>query len=133
MYCGDNITAMKILGAKTAISCKQLAYQIQNYNHQGWIDAVKELCHDGISAKFDQNPSLCRKLLSTGEKTLVKSSRDDIWGTGIPLFRWDCLNRTHWKGNGILGTLLVDIRDSLRRKNMDYQAMETTADTPSDQ
>ena len=133
LYCGDNTTAMKILGAKTAISCKQLAYQIQNYDHQGWIDVAKELCRDGISAKFDQNPSLCRKLLSTGEKTLVKSSRDDIWGTGVPLFRWDCLNRTHWKGNGILGTLLVDIRDSLRRKNMDYQAMETTADTLSDQ
>ena len=90
-------------------------------------------CHDGISAKFDQNPSLCRKLLSTGEKTLVESSRDDIWGTGIPLSQWDCLNRRYWKVNGILGTLLVDIRDSLRRKNMDYQAMETTADTSSDQ
>ena len=65
LYCGDNITAMKILGAKTAISCKQLAYQIQNYDHQGGIDVAKELCHDGISAKFDQNPSICRKLLST--------------------------------------------------------------------
>ena len=86
LYCGDNATAMKILGAKTAISCKQLAYQIQNYDHQGWIDAAKELCRDGISAKFDQNPSLCRKLLSTREKTLVESSRDDIWGTGVPLF-----------------------------------------------
>ena len=132
MYCGDKTTAMKILGAKTAISCKQLAYQIQNYDHQGWIDVAKGLCRDGISAKFDQNPSLCRKLLSTGEKTLVESSCDDIWGTGVPLFRWDCLNRTHWKGNGILGTLLVDIRDSLRRKNMDYQAMETTVNTPPD-
>ena len=132
MYCGDKTTAMKILGAKTAISCKQLGYQIQNHNHQGWIDVAKGLCHDGISAKFDQNPSLCRKLLSTGEKTLVESSRDDIWGTGVPLFRWDCLNRTHWKGNGILGTLLVDIRDSLRHKNTDYQAMETTVNTPPD-
>ena len=132
MFCGDKTTAMKILGAKTAISCKQLAYQIQNYDHQGWIDQAKEQCRDGIGAKFDQNPVLCRKLLSTGEKTLVESSRDDIWGTGVPLFRWDCLNRTHWKGNGILGTLLMDIRDGLRCKNTDYQAMETTANIPSD-
>ena len=63
MYFGDKTTAMKILGAKTAISCKQLAYQIQNYDHQGWIDVAKELCCDAISAKFDQNLSLCRKLL----------------------------------------------------------------------
>ena len=44
LYCGDNVTATKMLGAKSAISCKQLAYQIQNYDHQGWIDAAKELC-----------------------------------------------------------------------------------------
>ena len=56
VYCGDKTTAMKILGAKTAIACKQLAYQIQNYDHQGWIDAAKGLCHDGICAKFEQNP-----------------------------------------------------------------------------
>ena len=132
VYCGDKTTAVKILGAKNAISCKQLAYQIQNYDHRGWIDAANELCRDGIHAKFDQNPSLSRKLLSTGEKTLVESSRDDIWGTGVPLFRWDCLNRIHWKGNGILGALLEDIRDSLRRKNTDYQAMETTVNTLPD-
>ena len=68
VYCGDKITAVKILGAKNAISCKQLAYQIQNYDHQGWIDAAKELCRDGIRAKFDQNPSLSRKLLSNWRK-----------------------------------------------------------------
>ena len=86
LYCGDNATANKILAAKTVIACKQLAYQIQNYDHQGWIDATKELCQDGICAKFEQNPALSRKLLSTGDKTLVESSRDDVWETGIPLF-----------------------------------------------
>ena len=86
LYCGDIETTTEILGAKSAIACKQLAYQIQNYNHQGWIDAAKELCRDRICAKFEQNPPLCRKLLSTGDKTLVESSQDDIFGTGILLF-----------------------------------------------
>ena len=129
LYCGDNTTANKILAAKTAITCKQLAYQIQNYDHQGWIDAAKGLCHDRICAKFEQNPALSRKLFSTGEKTLVESSRDDVWGTGIPLFRWDCLNRSHWKGNGMLGTLLVEIRDNLRHKNSDLQSSENLMET----
>ena len=129
LHCGDNATANKILAAKTAIACKQLAYQIQNYDHQGWIDAAKELCHDGLCAKFEQNPTLSRKLLSTGDKTLVESSRDDIWGTGIPLFRWDCLNRSQWKGNGMLGTLLMDIRDNLRCKNVDLQSSENLMET----
>ena len=63
LHCGDNATANKILTAKTAIACKQLAYQIQNYDHQGWVDAAKELCCDGLCAKFEQNPALSRKLL----------------------------------------------------------------------
>ena len=117
------------MAAKTAIACKQLAYQIQNYDHQGWIDAVKELCHDGLCAKFEQNPALSRKLLSTGDKTLVESSRDDIWGTGIPLSCWDCLNRSQWKGNDMLGTLLMDIRDNLRHKNVDLQSSENLMET----
>ena len=90
-----------------------MAYQIQNYDHQGWVDSAKELCHDGICAKFKQNPILMRKLLSTGDKTLVESSRDDIWGTGVPLFRWGRWNKSQWKGNGILGILLMEIRDTL--------------------
>ena len=129
LYCGDNATANKILAAKTAIACKQLAYQIQNYDHQGWIDAAKELCRDGICAKFEQNPALSRKLLSTGDKTLVESSRDDVWGTGIPLFQWDCLNRSQWKGNGMLGTLLVEIRGNLRCMDRDLQSSENLMDT----
>ena len=129
LYCGDNTTANKILAAKTAITCKQLVYQIQNYDHQGWIDAAKELCHDEICAKFEQNPAVSRKLLSTGEKTLVESSRDDVYGTGVMLFRWDCLNRSHWKGNGMLGTLLVEIRDNLRCKNSDLQSSENLMET----
>ena len=117
------------MAAKTAIACKQLAYQIQKYDHQGWIDAVKELCRDGLCAKFEHNLALSRKLLSTGDKTLVESSRDNIWGTGIPLFHWDCLNRSQWKGNGMLGTLLMDIRDNLRCKNADLQSSENLMET----
>ena len=130
LYCADQTMADKILTTKMAISCKQMAYQIQNYDHQGWVDSAKELCHDGICAKFEQNPILMRKLLLTEDKTLVESSRDDIWATGVPLFRWDCLNKSQWKRNGILGTLLMEIRDTLRCKNTEPQAahevMETT-------
>ena len=48
IFCNDQLTAEKILKLKSAITCKQLAYGIQNYSHQGWLDAANELCHDGI-------------------------------------------------------------------------------------
>ena len=50
-------------------------------------------------------------LLNTGDKKIVESSKDDVWGTGIPLFHWDCLNECLWSSKGKLGTMLMEIRD----------------------
>ena len=105
-------TAGHILATKTAIACKQLSYTIQNYDHQSWIDVTHDKCHDGLRAKFAQNPHILHALLSTGNKLLVESSKDNIWGTGIPLSRWDCLQRKYWNGNGLLSELLMEIHDS---------------------
>ena len=81
----DNMTAQKILDAKTPIECKQFSQEIGNYDNQKWKEVAKEICFRGIHAKFQQNPNLCNILLCTGNLTLVESSYDTFWGTGIPL------------------------------------------------
>ena len=53
-------------------------------------------------------------LLQTGDKTIVESSYDRIWGTGIPLSDPDCLNKSKWHNPGILGSILMDIRTKLK-------------------
>ena len=35
--------------------------------------------------------------MKTGEKTLVESSYDNIWGTGIPLSNGNCLVKEQWE------------------------------------
>ena len=114
VHCGDAATADRILATNTAIACKQLSYSIQNYDHQSWMEFAHDKCIGGLKAKFVQNPHILRTLLSTGNKLLVESSKDNVWGTGIPLFRWDCLQRKYWNGNGLLGELLMEIRDSCK-------------------
>ena len=114
LYCNDRDTADKILATRTAIACKQLSYTIQDYDHQGWLDAANDQCRDGLRAKFMQNPLLLHALVSTGNKLLVESSKDNIWGNGIPLFRWDCLQCKHWSGTGKLGEILMEIRDGCK-------------------
>ena len=99
---------------KSALGCKQLSYSINNYDHQGWTNAANERCREGLRAKFIQNPSLLCILLSTGNKLLVECSKDSIWSTGVPLYRWDCLQRRHWAGNGKLSDLLMEIRDTCK-------------------
>ena len=122
LHCNDSRAADRILATKTAIACKQLSYTIQNYDQQSWTMVAKDRCLDGLKAKFVQNPELLQVLLSTGSKLIVECSKDHIWDTGIPLYRWDCLHRKYWSGNGLLSELLMEIRDSCKETTeMDIQ------------
>ena len=49
-------------------------------------------------------------LLNTGNKSLVESSYDELWGTGIPLSDPSALDETHWKSVGLLGKILMTVR-----------------------
>ena len=111
---GDFETEDKILKAKSAIECKQAAYETENYDHDHWISNAAQLCKAGIKAKYEQNNSLKELLLNTGTKTIVECSKDRDWGTGVPLGRFDCLSEDKWYGQGILGPLLMEIRSELR-------------------
>ena len=99
---------------KSALACKQLSYSIHNYDHEGWTNTIGEQFGEGLRAKFTQNPPLLHALLSTGDKLLVECSKDNIWCTGVPLFRWDGLQKRHWIGNGKLSDLLMEIQNTCR-------------------
>ena len=55
---GDFEMEDKILKAKSAIECKQAAYETENYDHNHWISKASALCRAGIKAKYEQNNSL---------------------------------------------------------------------------
>ena len=113
-YFKDDHTANKIMEASTPIECKQLAREIDNFDFDRWKQVAKETCYPGIRAKFLQNHNLSNILKSTGSQTLVESSYDTLWGTGIPLHREDCLNNSAWTSIGLLGMILMDIRNELQ-------------------
>ena len=69
------------------------------------------MCEGGIKAKFEQNPDLKKKLLSTKGKTLVECCTDYIWGTGIPISDEQALHQERWANQGILGEMLQELRD----------------------
>ena len=60
-------------------------------------------------------------LTATGEKTIVESSYDDIWGTGLLLSDPNCLTKSKWKSIGILGRTLMNIRELLSSTSMECQ------------
>ena len=106
---------------------KETARDINNFDRKSWNEVTEELCYEGERQKFLQNQHLLDELLQTGNKTLVESSYDDVWGTGIPLSNRNCLVKEQWKSFGILGRILMNIRESVN--NEDTQNTDDTEST----
>ena len=113
-YCRDIAVANKIMSCKTALQCKRAGRNINNYRPDDWIKFAPLECVKGLTAKFEQNPKLKATLLSTGEKTLVECSWDRVWGTGYPLSKLDCLDSNNWENQGLLGSMLMTVREKLK-------------------
>ena len=128
-YFKDYKTAEKILNTKNGPECKKLSKEINNYVHDQWKQVAKQISEPGITAKYFQKQRLMRVLASTDECILAESSKDSLWGTGIPLQSTDALDRKKLKNVGILGEILMNIRDTWGKcviLGADINAMNST-------
>ena len=108
----DQTARERILNSTDAQDSKEIAMDTANFNKDEWNKAAENLCYEGIHQKFMQNPQLHNWKLETGTKTLVEASYDSVWGKGKPLGSEDTLNPTKWRSIGILGRILMKIRDT---------------------
>ena len=107
----DSVAKERILNAGDAQECKEIARDINNFNKNEWSTVAEEMCQPGITQKFLQNETLLRYLMETGNKTIVEASWDETWGTGQHIGSKDALNKNKWTSNGLLGKILMGIRD----------------------
>jgi ribA/ribD-fused uncharacterized protein len=78
-----------------------------------WLTSSNEVMARGLSAKFDQNPSLHDFLVATGDTELVEASpHDTYWGIGLSIRSPLITDKASWKGKNKLGNLMVHLRDS---------------------
>ena len=123
-YFKDNITMAQILATENALESKLLAKDIVGYDERKWKEVAYQESYRGIFKKFNQNDNLKRVLVNTGNKTLVESSYDQIWGTGIPLTDPVCLDKTRWYNPGIMSKLLMDIRQEPSHSHVESRTTE---------
>jgi len=114
----------QILATESALESKLLAQDIVGYDERRWKEVAYKECYRGLFEKFNQNENLRRVLVNTENKTLVESSYDQIWGTGIPLSDPACLDRTKWYNPGIMSKLLMDIRQELIQNQVESRTTE---------
>ena len=107
-----------IMNERDPQKCKALGKQVRNFDASIWDRCKEEIVYNGNYAKFDQNAK-ARKyyLFNTGNTFLAEASPfDTVWGIGLEADHPDATNPSKWKGQNLLGKILMRVRKDLREK-----------------
>lgn len=114
----DQETAEKILQTDNVAEIKALGRTVQNFDDTVWGQSREEIVYKGVFEKFRQNPELRKRLERTGEEVIAECAvKDRIWGIGLSMkdeHRF-CVDR--WKGQNLLGKILMDVRKDIKQGN----------------
>ena len=90
--------------------------QLQGMGKSAETQNAKKAC---IKQKCVQNSTLADFLINCSEnKMIVECSTGSLWVTAVPLNPDDCLDRSMWLHQGILGEILMEVCSEL--KGNDY-------------
>lgn len=77
--------------------------------YPGWEEARLDIMESIIKAKFEQNPTLMKKLTDTGNRILINGNRKQETFWGIDLYSW--------VGENNLGKIIMRTRDKNKETN----------------
>ncbi len=98
-------------------SVKGLGRKVKPYDNEKWGQNRFRLVAEGVLAKFQQNEELGKYLLSTANDILVEASpTDEIWGIGLSESEAKVTPPEKWKGQNLLGKVLMDVRSQIKGK-----------------
>ena len=96
----------EIRQAKTPSEAARLGRDRQVRLRRDWESVKDAVMREAVLAKFTQHEDLRELLLSTGDATLVEHTENDsYWGDG-----------GDGSGRNMLGRILMEVRDELRRQ-----------------
>lgn len=112
----DDETWQKIINAPTPIVAKELGRQVKGFEPAIWEQHCFDIVREGNRHKFTQHNSYKEYLLATGSKVLVEASPvDPVWGIGLPQDNPKAKDPHSWRGQNLLGFVLMEVRDQLRK------------------
>lgn len=111
----DMDTANAVLGTDNPKTQKNLGRQVKNYDDAVWSAIRYDVMVEGLFCKFSQNESLKEALLNTGDTIIAEASPTDlIWGIGYAADDPFALDETKWRGQNLLGKVLMEVRRRLK-------------------
>ena len=114
----DQETAKKILQTDNVAEIKALGRTVQNFDDTVWGQSREEIVYKGVFEKFRQNPELRKRLERPGEEVIAECAvKDKIWGIGLSMKDEDRFCVERWKGQNLLGKILMDVRKDIKQGN----------------
>jgi ribA/ribD-fused uncharacterized protein len=113
---GDVEIEQQLLADDSPAVAKQLGRRVRNYRSDVWDRMRFDVVVEGSIAKYQQNATLRRYLLETGDGVLAEASPvDDIWGIGFAAGNPFARDPQRWTGLNLLGFALMDARAKFSR------------------
>lgn len=117
MLFGDMISHREIMDAEHPRDHQKLGRMIKGFNQELWDESKYSIVYTGNYNKFSQSEDDWKLLDATGNTMLVEASPiDKVWGVGLastdPLIQ----DEKNWKGQNLLGKVLTEVRDNIRKE-----------------
>ena len=101
----------KIMDEEDPAKIKALGRKIKNFDPETWNVQKFNIVVNANRLKFNQNPDLMKRLLATGNRTIVEASPyDKIWGIGLRASDAIKIPEEEWPGENLLGRALMVVR-----------------------
>ena len=112
---GDGEIARQILDNPDPSVAKKLGQCVSPWDEARWISERCRIMYEACHAKFSSHPELAALLLATGDLGIAEASPlDKIWGIGMGVTNPLAENPLRWKGQNLLGKVLMKVREDLR-------------------
>lgn len=113
---GDLESYERVMETVLPAECKALGRLMKGFNGALWDTCKVEIVANANRAKFTQHPDLAAQLLATGEAVLAEANPvDPIWGIALAPDDPAAADEANWRGENLLGHILMDLRGELRR------------------
>lgn len=112
----DIVVAEQIMKTNDVATIKSLGRSVSHYDDAIWCQTREKIVFDGVKAKFSQNADLKQLLLNTGDAILAECAvKDLIWGIGLSMKDSNRFDMNKWRGENLLGKVLMEVREILRK------------------
>lgn len=116
-YFKDTFRMERIYGCSLPIEAKMEGRLIKNFVPEEWDQVKVDIMREILALKFEHH-NLKKQLLDTKNLKLVEANTGDhFWGFGGNDTDTNAILEDSWKGQNMLGQLLMELRETLKNQD----------------